>query len=89
MNVYEFDIWRSVKHNGEFSHNVPRTQLVHALNEAKARERIILAQGKAWANGLTTIETSSEFIYSTRKTGTVTKQMFYVYSDGRTPRPVK
>lgn len=87
MNTYEFDIWYQVKHNGKFSHTVTRTQLVHALNEERARNKITLQKGKTWSNAGLEIVSSDEFIYSVRKTGTVRKQMFYVYSDGRSPRP--
>ena len=87
MNVYEVDIWRSVTHNGKFSHNATRQQLVHALNEERARGKVLLAKAKDWESGMK-IEASEEVIYSIKKTGTVTKQMFYVYSDGRSPRPI-
>ena len=89
MNVYEFDIWRSVKHSGEFSHNATRYQLVHALNEERARKKVTLSQAKAMGIEPHLIEVAREFIYSVRKTGTVTIQPYYVYSGGRTPRPVR
>ena len=90
MNVYEITIWRSCKHDGVFSHNASRLELVHALNEERARKKITLSTARKYeADGQYTIETSGEFIYSVRKTGTVKKQIFYVYSDGRNPRPVK
>jgi len=88
MNVYEIDIWQSVYNGDAFSHTVQRTELIHALNEARARNKIKLAKEKIWESGSTQIKASAEFIYSIRKTGTVTKQLYYVYSDGRTPRPV-
>ena len=88
MNVYGIDIWRSVKHNGKFSHTVTRFELVHALNEERAKKKITLAKGCTWGKEPTVVETSDEFIYAIRKSGVVTKQMYYVYSDGRTPRPV-
>lgn len=88
MNVYEIDIWRSIKHNGEFSHTATRFELVHALNEERARRKITLAKARIWGKEPTVVETSDEFIYSIRKSGAVTKQLYYVYSDGRTPRPV-
>jgi len=88
MNVYEIDIWRSVKHNGTFSHTVHRVELIHALNEERAKKKITLREGKTQEAGTLTIEVSSETIYAIRKTGTVLKQMYYVYSDGRSPRPV-
>ncbi len=89
MNVYEIDIWCGVKHSGVFLHNAIRFELVHALNEERARKRIKLAEVKTMGSEPHLIEVSAEFIYSVRKTGTVTKQMYYVYSDGRSPRPVK
>ncbi len=88
MNVYEIDIWRSVKHNGEFSHTVQRKEIIHALNEERAKKRITLAESKTWdSDGLKT-EVSSEFIYRIAKTGTVRKKLYYEYSDGRSPRAV-
>lgn len=90
MNVYEIDIWQQVKHNDKFSHTVTRLQLVHALNEERAKKKVILAESKAWNDGGSlTIEASPEFIYRIEKTGTVTKQLYYEYSDGRSPRRVK
>ena len=90
MNVYEIDIWCSVKNDGKFSHNARRTVLVHALNEERARKKITLSPAiKLGMGGQSTVEASKETIYSVRKTGAVKKQMFYVYSDGRNPRPVK
>lgn len=88
MNVYEFDIWYSVKHSGKFSHTSIRYQMVHALNEERARKKLTLAQSTTMGTEPHLVETSAEFIYSVRKTGTVKKQLFYVYSNGRTPRPV-
>ena len=88
MNVYEADIWRSVYHNDKFSHTATRWQLIHALNEERAKRKITLAEEKMWESGALQIKVLSETIYSLRKSGTVTKQPFYVYSNGRTPRPV-
>jgi len=89
MNVYDVDIWRGVYHNEKFSHTAIRYQLVHALNEERARKRITLEREKTWKNGSLEIRASDEVISSIRKAGTVTKQLYYEYSDGRTPRPVK
>ena len=90
MNTYEFDIWYQVDHNGKFSHTVTRSELIHALNEEMAKKKIILQPSSTWnaGNGTLKIEATAEFIYATRRTGTVTKQVYYVYSDGRRPRPV-
>lgn len=88
MNVYEIEIWRGVRRSGEFSHNARRSELVHALNEERARKKITLAEGKVMGQEPNLVEMSAETIYSVTKTGTVTKQMFYVYSDGRNPRQV-
>ena len=88
MNVYEFDIWKQVKRDGEFSHTVIRKELVHALNLERAKKKITLAKEDTFKSGQCEYVVSSEFIYHTEKTGTVTKQMYYVYSDGRSPRPV-
>jgi len=88
MNVYDIDIWRSVKHSGVFSHNATRLVTVHALNEEMARKKITLAEGKTMGSEPHLVEASSETIYSIRKAGTVTKQMYYVYSNGRAARPV-
>ena len=89
MNVYELAIWRSVKHDGVFSHNGTRLEVIHALNEERARKKITLAPEKKYGTGgQHTIEVSGEFVYSVRRTGTVRKQVFYVYSDGRSPRPI-
>lgn len=88
MQVYEIDIWRQVKRNGEFSHTVQRMELVHALNEKRAKTKVTLVEGRTWDNGGQHLEVSGEFIYAIRKTGTVTKQLYYEYSDGRSPRRV-
>ena len=88
MNVFEIDIWCRVQHNGEFSHTVTRIELIHALNEERARQKITLKKGGTRnSNGLT-VDWSDEFIYMVRKAGTVTKQLYYEYSDGRHPRRV-
>jgi hypothetical protein len=91
MHVYEADIWTSVYHNEVFSHTNKRVQLIHALNEERARKQITLAPESIWTapDGKLTIRSRAEYIYHLKKTGTVTKQLFYVYSDGRQPRPVK
>jgi len=89
MNVYEIDIWKQVKRNGEFSHTVTRLELVHALNEERAKKKVILAESRKWDSSNLMIEASSEFIYNIRKTGIVTKKQYYEYSDGRSPRRVK
>ncbi len=89
MNVYEVDIWYQVRHNDKFSHTVTRTKLIHALNEERAKKKITLKPSVTRETGTLKIEASPEFIYSIRKTGTVTKQMYYEYSDGRNPRPVR
>ena len=90
MNTYEADIWRSVYHDEKFSHNATRRQLIHALNEERAKVKITLAAARSYNSGPAhTIRVSSETIYSLKKTGTVTIQRYYVYSDGRPPRPVK
>ena len=89
MNVYEIDIWCCVSHNEKFSHNGKRMELIHALNEERAKKRITLTKEREWEVGGTRIKVKAEAIYSIRKTGTVTKQLYYVYSDGRNPRPVR
>ena len=89
MNVYEFDIWKQVKRDGEFSHTCTRMELIHALNEERATSKITLAGEKTWESGGGKFVVSGEFIYAVRKTLTVVKQMYYVYSDGRGPRPVR
>lgn len=87
MNVYEIDIWRRVKHNGEFSHTITRRELIHALNEEIANKKITLAKGYVGENP--PMEVSDEFIYHIERTGTVVIKPYYVYSDDRCPRPVK
>jgi len=89
MNVYEAIIWRSVYHNETFSHTITRTQLIHALNEERAKRKIKLESERICKCGDIDIRVSSETIYRLKKTGTVTIQPYYVYSDGRYPRPVK
>ena len=89
MNVYEVDIWRSVYHSGEFSHNATRIILVHALNEERAIRKIELDKGKTMGQEPHIIKASDETIYSIKRTGTVTKQVYYEYSDGRNPIRVK
>ena len=90
MNTYEIDIWRSVYHDGKYSHTATRVELIHALNENRAKAKITLAPEKTYNSGPShTVMASKEVIYSIRKTGTVTIQPYYVYSDGRSPRPVK
>jgi len=88
MNVYVFDIWRSVKHNGGFSHTVTRREIIHALNEERAKKKITLAEAKTYTFGETINEVSGEFIYRIEKEGTVIIKPYYVYSSGRTPRTV-
>ena len=88
MNVYEIDIWRDVYHDGSFSHTAISYELIHALNEERAKRKITLNKEKTYtAGGNHEIKASDEVIYSIRKTGTVTIQPYYVYSDGRQPRP--
>ena len=89
MNVYEIVIWCTVKHNSVFSHTVSRVEVIHALNEERAKKKLTFKEGSTQEAGTLTIEVSSETIYAIRKAGTVTKQMYYVYSDGREPKPVK
>ena len=89
MNVYDIDIWCSVRHSGVFSHTATRYQMVHALNEERAKKKVELSPARTMGKKPHLVEASAEVIYSIRKSGIVTKQMFYVYSDGRTPRPVK
>ncbi len=88
MNVYEVEIWCSVWHNCEFSHNVARTDVIHALNEERALKKVTLVEGKVQYVDTLELRTSNEFIYNVKKTGTVTKRLYYEYSDGRIPRPV-
>lgn len=85
MNAFELDIWKQVKHNGKFSHTVTRMRLIHARNEREARGKVKLAEGETSLTGTLEIEVSAEFIYSCRKIGTVRKQLYYKYSDGRRP----
>ena len=89
MNVYEVDIWRSVNHNGKFSHTVQRFEVIHALNEELAKKKITLDKAKSYGKEPLIVDVTSEYIYRIKKAGTVTKQMFYVYSSGRNPRPVE
>ena len=86
MNVYEIDIWCQVRHNDKFSHTVTRTELIHALSEERAKKKITLKPSVTREIGTLKIEASTEFIYAIRKAGTVTKQMYYEYSDGRSSR---
>ncbi|KKM76441.1 hypothetical protein LCGC14_1380020 [marine sediment metagenome] len=88
MNVYELNIWYQVAHNGKFSHTVQRTEVIHALNEERALGKIVLAGKRSHVAGTLTIDVTAEFIYESRRTGTVVKKMYYEYSDGRNPRPV-
>ena len=89
MNVFEADIWASVYHGDKFSHTTIRYQLIHAMSEEQAKKKIILKPEKATTigNGLT-IKSHNEFIYALRQSGTVCIKPFYVYSDGRSSRPV-
>lgn len=87
MNAFEIDIWRQVKHNGKFSHTVTRVELIHARSEQEAKGKVKLTEGKTYINSNPEIEVSAEFIYSCRKIGTVRKQLYYEYSNGR--RPIK
>ena len=89
MNAYRISVWKSVTHNGEFSHNLAREELIHARNAAEAEGKIILAPAALHGMHGLSIGVSSEIIYSTEKIGTVTKQLFYVYSGGSTPRPCR
>ena len=85
MNAYEIVVWRSVKHNNGFSHNDGRVVLVHARNEEEAKKKVVLRVGCVIRLIDLIIDVSAEFIYSTRKIGTVRIERFYVYSDGRSP----
>lgn len=85
MNAFEIDIWSQVKHNGKFSHTITRVELIHARNEREAKGKVKLIEGETYVTGELEIEASAEFIYSCRKTGTVRKQLYYEYSDGRSP----
>jgi len=85
MNAFEVDIWKQVKHNGKFSHTIPRMELIHARNEQEARGKVELAGGELQKGYNLEIDVSAEFIYSCRKVGTVRKQLYYEYSDGRNP----
>ena len=89
MNIYEADIWRSVYHNDKFSHTVQRKQLIHAMNKQQAEKKITLEPEKLRGEEPLIIKASPETIYRLEQTGTVTIQPYYVYSDGRSPRPVK
>ena len=89
MNVYEADIWRSVYHNDKYSHTVQRKQLIHAMNKELAEKKITLEPEKIWGKEPLIVKASSEIIYRLERTGTVTIQPYYVYSDDRSPRPVK
>ena len=88
MNAYGIEIWKSVKHNDKFSHNINRFEIIHARNETEAKNKVTLAQGYIQNLPALQIEVSGESIYACRKIGTVKIEKFYVYSDGRTPRPV-
>lgn len=88
MNAFRISVWKSVTHNGKFSHTIAREELIHARNEAEALCKITLAPASKSPVGSTlNIDVSSEVIYSAKKIGTVRKQLFYVYSDGSSPRP--
>ena len=89
MNVYEFMIWTAVRHNGNFSHNIERIERIHAMNEERARGKIILKETTQQMVGTLKLEASREYIYSTRRIGTVVKRMYYEYSDscGLLPKP--
>ena len=85
MNAFEIELWVGVRHNGKFSHNVIRTELIHARNEQEARGKIMLKGGTTYVTGTLKIEASTEYLYSCKKIGTVRKQLYYEYSDGRRP----
>ncbi len=87
MNVFEIDKWVQVCHNGKYSHTVTRTELIHARNEQEAKGKVKLKESKTWVSAALEIQVSAEFIYACRKVGTVRKQLYYEYSDGR--RPIK
>ncbi len=89
MNVFEAHIWRGVYHSGKFSHNATRVQLIHAMNVEQAKSKIHLAPESVMGKEPYEVKASAETIYEIRKTGTVTIKTYYVYSDGRSPRPVK
>jgi hypothetical protein len=89
MNAYGIDIWRSVKHNGEFVTNANRFVIIHARNEQEAKTKVTLA--KAYINDLPALkmEVSAEIIYSVTKLGTVRIEPFYVYSGDKSSISVK
>ena len=89
MNAYEIDLWRSVKHNGEFVTNLQRRIIVHARNEKEAKTKVTLKESTVNKLPGLTIEASRESIYRTTLIGTVTIEPFYVYSSSRTSIPVK
>lgn len=88
MNVYKADIWCSMYHSNVFSHTSVRTQLIHALNKDRAKKKIKLAAERIMGKEPNIVKASAETIYDLRKVGTVTIKPYYVYSNGRDPRPV-
>lgn len=89
MNAYEISIWRSVKNDGNFTHNASRTEIIHARNKGEAERKILLRKGQVKTlSGEHTFETGDEVIYAVYKIGTVHIEPFYVYSDKRYPKSV-
>ena len=89
MNVYEITLFQGVYHGEKgdiFITNNQRELVIHALNEERAKKKITLKSGEDKSPHY---RTTPEVIYSIKRTGTVTIQPYYVYSDGRSPRPIK
>jgi len=81
MKGYKVYIWRTVNHNGEFSHHNEDIQIIHAKNEREARAKIRElkpAEHHELVNGLV-IDTSEEFVYSVEYLGRVRRRTVYDY----------
>jgi hypothetical protein len=89
MNAYEIDVWRGIKHNGEFVINDSRKVMIHARNQIEAINKVKLAETKTNKLDGLLIEVSAEFIYRITKIGTVKIEKFYVYSHGKSPTSVE
>ena len=79
-NGYELHIWRSVYHNGQFSHNLARTEIVHAWTEKQAVAIAQLAgEELTRVNDSLVVRASEEYVYCVRYLGRVVYEYVVKY----------
>jgi len=71
-NGYKLSIWRSIYHNGQFSHNLTRKEVIHAWSEQQARALTQLADEELTrVSDLLVVRAGEEYIYCIRCLGRV------------------